>query len=112
MEKLTLTSCEKLTLMSCIEKFIPMSKKILSWWIDEPDTKPNELAALTFYLQQTTNFLENKIMQTYFLHETPFYIWVLQHLDAWVYSWNPLQPHNYHVPKTFNIWVLKHAEIL
>jgi hypothetical protein len=111
MEKLTLMSCEKLTLMACTKKFIPMSKKILSWWIDELVIEPNELVALTFNLQQTTNFLENKIMQTYFLHETLLCIWVLQHLHAWVYSWNPLQCHNYDVPKTFNIWVLKHAEI-
>jgi hypothetical protein len=89
MEKLILTSCEKFTLMSCIEKFIPMSKKILSRWIGElviePNelaTEPNELVALTFNLQQTTNFLENKIMQTYFLHETPLCIWVFQHLGA------------------------------
>jgi hypothetical protein len=82
MEKLTLTSCEKFTLMSCIEKFIPMSKKILSQWIDELVTEPNELAIVTFNLQQTTNFLENKIMQTYFLHETPLCIWLFWHLGA------------------------------
>lgn len=43
--------------------------------------------------------LENKVVQAYFLHEKPLWIWVPQHLGVWMHSWNTLWHHSCDVTK-------------